>query len=297
MRAVEVPVFLPGFDDHRRRVTTPAADLSYVEVGNGPPALFLHGVATNAYLWAGVVTELADLRRCIAVDLPLHGRSPARADQEMTIGAFADVVAEMCESLNLGPVDLVANDTGGAVAQLFAARHAESLRTLALTNCDTQDNMPPDVFAPTVELARAGRIAAGATALLGDLEAARSAVFGGAFEDPNVLPAEMVGEFLRPVLGTPQTAEKFQSLLASLEPSVLRSVEMALRHLYVPTLIVWGSADEFFDLKWAYWLRETIPGALDVIELPKAKLLFPYERPIELAAHLRRHWEDHVATT
>ncbi|MBO0730814.1 MAG: alpha/beta hydrolase, partial [Acidimicrobiaceae bacterium] len=57
-----------------------------------------------------------------------------------------------------------------------------------------------------------------------------------------------------------------------------------------PTLIVWGTGDVFFDLKWAYWLRDTIPGAHDVVEVAGAKVFFPHERPQDLAPHLRLFW-------
>jgi pimeloyl-ACP methyl ester carboxylesterase len=283
-------MFDPGLDSHRHRISTPSADLSYVDVGSGPPALFLHGVGTNAYLWAGVIGGLLDMRRCIAVDLPLHGQSPARADQRMTIGAFADVIAELCEGLGLGAVDLVAHDTGGAVAQVLAARHPDYLRTLTLTNCDVHDNVPPEAFAPTVELARAGQIAKTAPALMADLAAARATVFATGYENPEFLTLEVVRAFLEPVLGMPAAAEKFQALLAALEPSDLLAAEPALQTLDVPTLIVWGTGDTFFDVKWAYWLRDTIAGAQDVVEVAGAKLFFPHERPDALVAPLRRHW-------
>lgn len=283
-------MFKPGFDDHRRHVSTASADLSYVDVGTGPPALFVHGLGTNAYLWADVVGDLADRRRCIAVDLPPHGQSPARPEQRMTIGAFANVLDEFCERLDLRELDLVAHDTGGAIAQVFAARHPERLTTLTLTNCDTHDNVPPEAFAPTVELARAGQIAATASALLADLEAARTVVFAMGYEDPGHLTLEMVEAFLTPVLGNPAAAEKFQEMIAALDPTDLLAAEAALRRLHAPTLIVWGTADNFFDLKWAYWLRDTIPGAVDVIEISGAKLFFPQERAAELSAHIRRHW-------
>jgi pimeloyl-ACP methyl ester carboxylesterase len=282
-------MFLPGFDDHRHRITTPSADLSYVDVGTGPPALFVHGVGTNAYLWSGVVPTLTDMRRCIAVDLPLHGQSPAGPDQQVTIGAFAQVLAELCDGLNLAEVDLVAHDTGGAFAQVFAARYPERLRSLTLTNCDTHDNVPPEAFAPTVELARSGRLAPSAPALLSNLAAARAAVFDMGYENPEFLTIDMVQAFLAPVLGTPAAAEKFQELLAGLEPTDLLEAEPALRNLHVPTLIVWGTADVFFDVKWAYWLRDTIPGA-HVVELAGAKLFFPHERADELSTHIRQHW-------
>jgi len=284
------PVFKSGYDDHRHRISTPSADLSYVEIGAGPPALFVHGVGTSAYLWADVVTALADTRRCIAVDLPVHGQSPARPDQQMSVGSFADVLAEFCETLELGKVDLVANDTGGAVAQVFAARHPEHIRSFTLTNCDAHDNVPPEAFLPTVELARAGQIVAAAPDLIADLPAARQAVFAMGFENPEYLSIEMVQAYLEPVLGTPERAEKFQALIASFEPNDLLSVEPALQRLDAPTLIVWGTADEFFDLKWAYWLRDTIPGAHDVVEVAGAKLFWPQERPQDLVRPLRKFW-------
>jgi pimeloyl-ACP methyl ester carboxylesterase len=63
--------------------------------------------------------------------------------------------------------------------------------------------------------------------------------------------------------------------------------------LDVPTLIVWGTADVFFDLKWAYWLKDAIRCAREVVEIPGAKLFWPHERSAELARHLRRHWAAH----
>ncbi len=53
---------------------------------------------------------------------------------------------------------------------------------------------------------------------------------------------------------------------------------------------MWGTADIFFPVKWAYWLRGAIPGARDVVELEGAKLFFPWERPVELATALRSFW-------
>jgi pimeloyl-ACP methyl ester carboxylesterase len=76
-------MFLAGFDDHRKSVTTtPTADVSYVDVGAGPPTLFVHGLATNAYVWQNLIGHLSDIRRRVAVDLPLHGQSPARTEHE-----------------------------------------------------------------------------------------------------------------------------------------------------------------------------------------------------------------------
>jgi pimeloyl-ACP methyl ester carboxylesterase len=58
--------------------------------------------------------------------------------------------------LGLDRFDLVANDTGGAVAQIVAAHAGERLSTLTLTNCDTEGNTPPLLFKPVTVMARLG---------------------------------------------------------------------------------------------------------------------------------------------
>ena len=103
---------------------------------------------------AEVAAELSDTSRCIAVDLPAHGASAARDD--MSPAALAEALADLCDGLGLGQVDLVGNDTGGAIAQIFAARHPDKIRTLTLTNCDCEGNFPPADFAPVIEQARQG---------------------------------------------------------------------------------------------------------------------------------------------
>lgn len=287
---------LRDFDARRRVVTTPAGDVSYVDTGtdadDGSVALFVHGVGVNSYLWADVIERVAGERRCVALDLPLHGATPARDDQDFSLIALARFVGTFCDTLGLERVDLVANDTGGAIAQILATLSPGRVRTLTLTNCDTHDNIPPEAFAPTVELARAGALAPTAPALLADLETARTALLGSALEDPDAVPLEVVASFLEPVAGTLERARQFERLLVALRPDDLLAVEPELRQLHVPTLVVWGTGDVMFDVSWAYWLRDTIPGVTEVVELDGARLFFPLERPDALAAHLRRHWAD-----
>ena len=61
----------------RNSVATPSGRISYVEQGNGPVALFVHGVLLNGYVWRHQLSELGALRRCIAVDLLAHGHTEA----------------------------------------------------------------------------------------------------------------------------------------------------------------------------------------------------------------------------
>ncbi len=187
----------------------------------------------------------------------------------------------------------MANDTGGAVAQIVAARHPERIRTLTLTNCETHDNVPPPSFAPVVEAAAAGLLAPGGPALLADLDLARAAAYGDAYEHPELVDDDVLRSYIAPVMGTEERGREFERLLTSLHAADLLAVEPELRRLHVPTLVVWGTGDPTFDPSGAAWLHATIPGVVEVVELEGARLFFPEERPAELVDELRRFWSQH----
>ena len=281
-------------DKHRSQVQTRSGPASYVDTGGpGRPALFVHGVGSSSYLWRHVIDQLDGQRRCVAFDLPLHGRTPAAAGQDFSLPGLARFLADGCEALELTDIDVVANDTGGAITQVFAAGHPERLHTLTLTNCEAHDNVPPKMLLPAVLLARMGLLAPLATRLARDIPRARKRLFGSVYQDITSLPEDIARAWLEPLAGTGESARQFQRLMTSLHARDLLAVEPALARLQVPTLIVWGTGDRTFRLKWAYWLRDTIPGATEVVEIDGARLFFPDERAGELTAALRQHWDAH----
>jgi pimeloyl-ACP methyl ester carboxylesterase len=285
---------LERLDSHRSQVHTGSGSASYIDTGGpGRPALFVHGVGTSSYLWRHVIDQLDGQRRCVAVDLPLHGQTPAAGNQDFSLPGLARFVADFCDALELTDVDLVANDTGGAIAQVVAAGNPERLHTLTLTNCEAHNNLPPKALLPGVLLARMGLFARLAPRMVRDVTKARKRIYGSGYQDVANLPEEIVRAWLEAAFATPESARQFQRLLTSLRARDLLAIEPALTHLQVPTLIVWGTGDKFFRLKWAYWLRDTIPGATDIVEIDGARLFFPDERATELTSALRRHWDAH----
>jgi pimeloyl-ACP methyl ester carboxylesterase len=281
------------YDAQRQFVETDSGVVSCVDVGAGRAALLIHGVGTSGYLWRNVVAALEGERRCIAIDLPLHGRTPARADQVYSLTLFAKVVEDFCAALDLTGVDLVANNTGGAIAQIVVAHQPERFATLTLTNCETLGNVPPLAFKPTVWLARMGLLARLRPRRLRNLRRLRKLFYGVGYQDVEALPEDAVRAYLEPLVGTPQAAREFQRWIASLHNRDLIAVEDKLRRLEVPTLVVWGTGDIFFRVRWAYRLRDTIPGVTEVVEIESARLFFPDERAADLIPHLRRHWAAH----
>jgi pimeloyl-ACP methyl ester carboxylesterase len=284
------------FGSQRRSVTTEHGEISYVEVGQGPPALFVHGVFLNAFLWRPTIAQVADERRCIAIELPAHGETRVAPDQDLALPAQAEIIEGFCRSLELEAVDLVANDTGGAVAQVFAARWPERVRTLTLTNCDAHDNLPPEAFYDGRDAAGLGELAPLVMAISNDYNLARGdqGGFGVGYEHPERLTDEELAEFVAR-FASEEGAREAERFVNALDAADLLAVEPQLKQLEVPTLIIWGTADVFFEPSWAYWLRDTIPGADEVVEIEGGKLFFPYERADEFVPHLRRHWAAHVA--
>jgi pimeloyl-ACP methyl ester carboxylesterase len=281
---------LSELNAHRHTAATRFGEISYLDLGAGPTALFVHGIATNAYLWRHVMDALSGQRRCIAIDLPLHGQSPVTAEQDLSLAALAAGLDDFCEVLGLTGIDLVANDTGGAIAQIFAARHPQRLATLTLTNCDTVDNLPPEAFKPMVELAAAGNLAPSAVAMFANVEAAAQISFASGYEHLDRIDRDVIRSYLQPCFSTIERARQFERLLVSLDVGDLQAVVPQLGELTVPTLVVWGTGDAFFDVSWAYWLRDTIPGTTRVVTVDGARLFFPEERPMDLVPHLEQHW-------
>ena len=276
----------------RRTVQTASGRISYTEQGKGPVALFVHGVLLNAHLWRHQLAHLSDLRRCIAVDLLAHGDTEIAPDQDVSVTANATMLREFLDALGIEQVDLVGNDSGGGIAQIFAATCPERVRSLTLTDCDAQDNWPPEAFKPFLAMSAAGGLRGTLEALLRDKAVYRSPqALGPAYEHPERLADESIEQYLRPLVRTEQRTRDLQRFLAAFDNRHTRAIEARLKTLQAPTLIVWGTDDVYFDVKWSHWLAGTIPGTRRRVELKDARLFFPEERWEELNRELRAHWQ------
>jgi pimeloyl-ACP methyl ester carboxylesterase len=274
---------------HRRPVATRSGEIACTELGDGPAALFVHGLGKSGLLWRQVTEEMSGTSRCVVPDWPAHGASPARDDMSLT--SLAEALSDLCDSLELGQVDLVGNDTGGAIALILAARYPEKIRTLTLTNAECEGNFPPPDFVPFVELAKQGGLAPLAVGLAADPEALpANPMVNVGYQYPDRIPVEAYSEYYTGLAGTGERARDFERLVASLDAADLEAVGGQLRALQLPTLVVWGTAEANFPVKWAYHLRDLIPGASEVIEIDGADMLFAEERPGDLTPHLHRHW-------
>ena len=273
-------------------VQTASGRIHYTEQGAGPVALFVHGVLLNGHVWRHQLTHLSDIRRCIAVDLLAHGETEIAADQEVSVTANANMLKEFLDALNIERVDLVGDDSGGGIAQIFAALYPQRVRSLTLTNCDAHDNWPPEAFKPFLAMAAAGGLRGVLNAMLADKNVYRSPqALGPAYEQPERVSDATIETYLRPLVRTEQRTHDFQRFLAAFDNAQTVKVEGGLKTLKAPTLIVWGADDIYFDVKWSHWLADTIPGTRKRVQLEGGRIFFPEERWADFNQELRAHWQ------
>lgn len=276
----------------RQFVDTASGRIAYAEQGAGPVALFVHGVLLNSHLWRHQLAHLSDMRRCIALDILAHGDTEIDAAQDVSVTANAHMLAQFLDALDIDRVDLVGNDSGGGIAQIFAALYPQRVRSLTLTDCDTHDNWPPEAFKPFLDTAAAGGLRDLLDAMLADKAIYRSAqALGPAYQQPENLSDASIETYLRPLVRSEQRTHDFQRFLGQFDNSHTLAIESRLKTLQAPTLIAWGTDDIYFDLRWSHWLAATIPGTRKRVEFEAARIFFPEERWAEFNSELRAHWQ------
>jgi pimeloyl-ACP methyl ester carboxylesterase len=289
------PLTAQQFHGARRFVDTDFGRIAYVERGEGPTALFIHGALLNGYQWRHQLTGLSDIRRVIAVDSMGMGHTQMRPGQPLGMKHQAAMIAAFVDALAIDAVDLVGNDSGGGAAQIFAANNGDRIRTLTLTNCEVHDY---DETSPaSVRLRQA--IASGALVKVLQAAATDAAIgkkaMSAAYQDVNGVPDDAIVTYIAPLVASQERVDQMLGYLRATTNRDLVAIEAELRTLAAPLMVLWGTADGFFPVKLAYWLRDHLPNVEEVVELEGAPVFWPEERPGFLNPKLRAFWTRHPA--
>lgn len=109
--------------------------MAYAEMGEGRPILFQHGNPTSSYLWRNIMPQLADLGRCIAVDLIGMGGSdklPDAGPMTYSFATHADHLYATWDALGVdGDAVLVIHDWGSALGFNWARQNPEKVAGIA----------------------------------------------------------------------------------------------------------------------------------------------------------------------
>lgn len=93
------------------RTDTGRITLNVREVGQGPLAIFLHGITSNAAVWDPIMLNLRDAFRCIAVDQRGHGLSD-KPESGYSARDLAEDVLSLVKALDAGPAVIVGHSLG-----------------------------------------------------------------------------------------------------------------------------------------------------------------------------------------
>jgi len=234
------------------------------------PALYIHGLggaSTNFTDLAALLTPWFDGQ---AIDLPGFGHSGPPATGSYSIASHARLVSRFIEESGRGPVHLIGNSMGGAIAIVVAAERADLVRTLTLISPAVPDIRPKaggDLLIPLLLLPGVG------TRALSRLdrttsEARARALIKLCFAHPERVPPNRLAEAIEEIEVRRATPWAHDALLASLRGLVktylargARSPWRLMARITAPTLVIWGELDRLVDVSRAPRTARTIPDA------------------------------------
>lgn len=264
-----------------RAVRTHLGTLEYHDVGSGPALLFVHLILADATHWDRMVPLLADRYRLIMPTLPFGAhRIPADEGADLSIAGIARALDELLGHLGVDDVTVVGNDSGGAVAQVMAAYHADRLGRVVLTNCDMYDAFPPRMFSYFKLLPRIP----GATWLTGHLLKIRPLwrlplLFGWITNEVDAIKVRRWGDAL---LASREVRRDVNAVIRTVGPHVTNDAAARLRTTDLPILLAWGADDRAFPPALAERFRDEVPSA-ELVMIPDCKTLVCWDQPERLA--------------
>jgi pimeloyl-ACP methyl ester carboxylesterase len=288
-----------------KTATVHGRSVSYLEAGEGPVLLLIHGIAGSCENWREVVEPLARRHTVIAPDFPGHGASEVGAG-DYSIGALAAGLRDLLLALGHERATVVGHSLGGGVAMQLAYQFPEMLERLVLVS---SGGLGPEVSPVLRAAALPGAdlfisVTAGAGEKVGSALGRGLAAVG---LRPNADVAEVARGYAS--LQDPARRAAFLDTLRAVVGTRGQRVHAGDR-LYlaeaVPVLIVWGARDSIIPVRHGEDAARAIPGARlevfdDVGHLPQLEapgcfiaVLERFLRETEPAEFDRDEWRARI---
>jgi pimeloyl-ACP methyl ester carboxylesterase len=271
-------------------VSVHGRSVSYLEAGEGPLLLLVHGMAGTARNWDAVIEPLALHNHVVAPDFPGHGESESGSG-DYSLGSLASGLRDLMVSLGHDRATLVGHSLGGGVALQFAYQFPEMVERLVLVS---SGGLGPEVGAILRAAALPGanlfiRATAGPGATAGN-------VVSGALAKIGLRPNADLAEVGR-AYASLRDGDRRKAFLSTLHAVVDTDGQRvaALDRLYLaenlPMLIVWGERDPIIPVGHGRAAHAQLPGSrLEVF--PDAGHVPMQESPGRFAAVLQRFLDE-----
>jgi len=271
-------------------VDIPDGAVSYRDNGEGPPIVFVHGVGVNGDLWRHVAPHLAGSHRCITPDLPWGSHSmPLHPDADLSLPGMARITADFLAALDLDNVTIVANDTGGAVAQALVGRHPDRIARLVLTSCDAFENFPPTPQKYLEVMARS-RLLTWIVAYTAQFKPIQRLPTAYGFVTSRAMPDEIMRSFTGPVRLNPGVRRDFRRMLRAVDTRYTFEAAARLDGFDKPALVLWGENDKIFPRDHGRRLAKLLPQARFEL-IAGSRTFIPEDQPDRLVTAI----EDFLA--
>jgi pimeloyl-ACP methyl ester carboxylesterase len=269
--------------EHQRWVTVAGRQVNVIELGSGPPIVFIHGLSGSWQNWLEQLPVFAREHHVITFDLPGFGASEMPA-QKITISGYGRFVDALLDELEVGSAAIVGNSMGGFIGMELAIRFPERAERLVLVSAaglsiEYLRNERALAVLGTLEnrlAAYSGWLASRSDALA-RRPGARRLIFGIVAHRPDRLPGPLVAEQVRGS-GKP-------GFLPALDALTDYPIRDRLGEIACPTLIVWGSEDKLVPARDADEFARLIPNSRKVV-WPETGHVAMLERPAAFNALL-----------
>ena len=231
----------------------------YVEAGQGPVVLLLHGLGTSLDTWRRNVEPLADAGfTVLAPDLPGHGDSEKPDALDYGPRTAVDFTGQFLSALGVERASLVGNSAGGLVAALFALENPEKPCRLALV-------APGGIVRQVSWVLRLMSLPGLGEFLFQPWIYSLMGINKRVFHEPSSIPAEVLAEMARVQFLPGSTSSTLHSIRSSINILGLCRrwrVLDRLPQVSSPLMCLWGEADIIIPVSHAGWIKEAIPQCL-----------------------------------
>jgi cis-3-alkyl-4-acyloxetan-2-one decarboxylase len=117
-----------------RFLTIDGHRLAYLDEGQGPAVVMVHGNPSWSYLYRNLVSTLCDRYRCIVPDHLGCGFSDKPADYPYRLGNHVDNLERLLDNLGVERCVLVIHDWGGAIGMGWAGKYPERVAGVVVLN-------------------------------------------------------------------------------------------------------------------------------------------------------------------
>ncbi|MDQ6751743.1 MAG: alpha/beta hydrolase [Actinomycetota bacterium] len=272
--------------EHQRWLQVNARRINLVELGDGPPIVFVHGHSGSWSNWLENLPHFAERHRVVAFDLPGFGHSEMPA-QGVSIENYGRTVDAVMEELGVDQAAIVGNSMGGFVGAELALKFPHRVQRLVLVSAA---GLATKYIGLSAEFLRRRSVVAFARAVntyasfpearastLMRRPRLRRALLGMVAHHPDRLPVPISMELVRGT-GKPAAADALDALLDY-------DYRDRLEDVRCPTLIVWGEDDRTVPVESAGEYERLIPGSRKVVLLDTGHVPM-VERPVRFNALL-----------